>query len=84
MKPLRSSASWWIDKICELGRVIISAQYMFQSYGMPRELDGSGEEVCVCLSLYSHHVLYTQDEDAAGSSDDDVVSNYGSVNDLHA
>jgi hypothetical protein len=83
-----------IDKICDLGRVIISAQYMFQSYGtsrkpdvserMPPTPDGSDDTVCVFLSLCSHHLLYTQDIDQdAGSSDEELKSNAGSVNDLH-
>ena len=60
---------------------------MFQSLGMPRVPDGSeGEEVCVSLSLCSHHLLlYTQDEgDHAqdDGSDDDDLKPLKSVNDL--
>jgi hypothetical protein len=50
-----------IDKICELGKVIISAAYMFQS--MPDKPDGSEEEVEeVCLSAlivvcYTHRAM---------------------------
>ena len=97
-----------IDKICEFGRVIVSAQYVFQSCGMPRVPDGSEDSVCIFLSLCSHHLLYTQDNDSganevciflslcshhllytqdndfdAGSSDEELKSNIGSVNDHH-
>ena len=69
-----------ISKICELGNVIISAQYLFQSL-MPQVPDGSDGEVCVFLSLCSHHLLNTQDIDKdAGSSEDELKSNTGSVN----
>ena len=72
-----------ISKICELGNVIISAQYLFQSL-MPPAPDGSDVEVCVFLSLCSHHLLNTQDIDKdAGSSEDELKSNTESVNDLH-
>ena len=73
-----------ISKICELGNVIISAQYLFQSFNMPQVPDGSDGEVCVFLSLCSHHLLNTQDIDKdAGSSEDELKSNTESVNDLH-
>ena len=49
-----------IDKICELGNVLVSAAFMFQS--MPREPDGSHDEeeepvrVSLSLSVFSDYV----------------------------
>ncbi len=58
-----------VDKICELGNVLVSAAYMFQS--MPQAPDGSDDEqVCVSLSLsvFSYYV-HTQ---ASSDEDDDL------------
>ena len=69
-----------IDKICELGNVLVSAAFMFQS--MPQEPDGSDVDeeapvrVSLSLSVFSDYV-HTQDSD-----DDDLSPTRKSVNDL--
>jgi hypothetical protein len=62
-----------VDKICELGNVLVSAAYMFQS--MPQAPDGSDDENAeqVCVSLSLSVFSYTVHTQASSDEDDDLV-----------